>query len=1089
MDKPGPHHHIASATALEDGHAPRPFALSVDALANLIANRDTAWLATNGGVAAIAAALHTCPENGLSALEQQPAHIQARIAHYGENKFTYPPPKSFLRLTLEAFQDLTIIILCVAAIVSLAIGLAVSAKRREYAYLEGIAICIVVLIVVLVQAGIDHQKEAKFRHLNSVKDQFNVHVTRAANVSALPADQLLVGDVIRVTAGDKIPADALLLSGSSLKTNESAMTGEPIDVDKDVHTDAFLLSGTTVSEGVATVLIVAVGHHSQWGVILKGLVVEPEDTPLQHRLDQLSWTIGKFGIVFAVLTFTVSIFRWIARSKRSGEWDASLVLDFFIDAVTIVVVAIPEGLPLAITLGLAFAMRKMMRDNNLVRRLEACETMGSATQLNADKTGTLTQNRMTVVEAYWQGRHVRYDDFAVDDDTDAPDAFLGDGYRTAVTHGMCVNTQANLQVTDGVVHHLGNKTECALLQHANRWRHDYRRVRKENPAHRVYMFDSTKKSMTTTVELSESRVRAYTKGAPDILIHACTQELSEDGESFMPLTAARRGDIVACVDQMAARGLRTLLLAMRDIQHDAQDRTFWDGLSDDELAFVGVVGIKDPIRPETKEAVRQLQQAGVTVRMVTGDNALTAAFIAKEAGILDDDGVVMEGPQFRDLSDEELGQVALRIQVLARSTPHDKLVLVHKLKQLGEVVSVTGDGTNDGPALKEADVGFALGIAGTEVAKEACDIVILDDNIQSMTKAVLWGRNVYESIRKFLQFQLVVNVVAVTLNFISACAGVELPLGAVPLLWVNMIMDSMGALALATEAPRKELLERKPYGRRAPLINREMYRNIIGVSIYQLVVSLVLQFAGRGLFNITCDMASGQATDECEVKIMNSVIFNVFVFMQIGSELNSRRIGAKNIFDGLSRSGWFIGIIAATIGVQVGLMVGVGSTQVGRNIGIQSVDGKAWIAALVLGVGILPWGLLVRCIPLDWCYGPVDDDPTQMSALERALHLPKRKARGDLDGITGVRSCADNVGDDFGVGKRMSDDGEAVLRKGSKRDAVVVARQRGDVDSRNLILRLRVFVHAVAFVNVVSRGKIQSSFSEQRCDDIGKGNP
>lgn len=280
--------------------------------------------------------------------------------------------------------------------------------------------------------------------------------------------------------------------------------------------------------------------------------------------------------------------------------------------------------------------------------------------------------------------------------------------------------------------------------------------------------------------------------------------------------------------------------------------------------------------------------------------------------------------------------------------------------------------------MKEADVGFALGIAGTEVAKEACDIVILDDNIQSMTKAVLWGRNVYESIRKFLQFQLVVNVVAVSLNFISACAGRELPLGAVPLLWVNMIMDSMGALALATEPPREQLLERKPYGRRAPLINREMFRNIIGVSVYQLVVSLVLQFAGTRIF------FNGTYTPEemeANMKELNSIIFNVFVFMQIGSEINSRRIAEKNVFDRIGKSHWFVFIILVTVGIQVLLMTTVGRFKVGESIGITTISWEAWVASIVLGLLVLPWGYIVRLIPLDWCLGPLDEDPEQRSKL------------------------------------------------------------------------------------------------------------
>lgn len=369
----------------------------------------------------------------------------------------------------------------------------------------------------------------------------------------------------------------------------------------------------------------------------------------------------------------------------------------------------------------------------------------------------------------------------------------------------------------------------------------------------------------------------------------------------------------------------------------------------------------------------------------------------------------------------------------------------------------------DGPALKEADVGFALGIAGTEIAKEACDIVILDDNIQSMTKAVLWGRNVYESIRKFLQFQLVVNIVAVTLNFISACAKVPLPLGAVPLLWVNMIMDSMGALALATEPPRDTLLQRKPYGRRAPLINRAMFRNIIGVAVYQLIVCLVLQFRGREIFGL--EDCTGTCGEEVATKV-SSIIFNVFVFMQIGSEINSRRISARNVFADIQKSFLFMIIIAITILIQVALMFGVGGTTVGLAIGIDKINGAAWGASIVLGLLVLPWGFFVRFIPLDWCYGPLDEDPTEMSKLEKLLHLPKRKVQISSDDNN---SLVDFIATSS---KQSSGTVDTETTNGAGFDDFMVVAKPPKRAPSPAQFRLRIFVHAVAFVNAVSKGKM-----------------
>jgi len=1033
------------------------FGVDRAALVDLIEERNAPQLQEWGGVQGLASKLSTSTEHGVSGDELRGEGLNRRREAFGENKFKYPPPKSFLKLCWLAFKDTTILILTAAAIISLGISLGVEEFRSHFAYLEGLAIVIVVLIVILVQASIDYSKEKKFRQLNSVKDNYDVQTIRAGSVHAIQSTDVVVGDVVKISAGDKLAADAIVISASRLKTNEAAMTGEPIDIDKTPTGDAFLLSGTTISEGTGTALVVAVGESSQWGVILSGLIVEPEDTPLQERLNRLAINIGKIGMLMAALTFTVLLIRWIVQSARSGVWQGFEVLDFFIDAVTIVVVAVPEGLPLAITLGLAFAMRKMMADKNLVRRLEACETMGSATQLNADKTGTLTQNRMTVVEGYFGDTLFDYTGNKSDD------TMLSSQFKELAAANIAVNTQANLQTGEnGIVEHVGNKTECALLQHLQRWNYEYRTVRDANPSKRIWLFDSIKKRMSTSQEIAPNVMRLHCKGAPEIVVNICTKTLDARGE-VRELTEEGRSVILRQVEGMASRGLRTLLLCYRDVNHTDDDEDFWTEAPEEDMVFLGVVGIKDPVRPETAEAVRLLKKAGVIVRMVTGDNPLTAKFIAEEAGILDEGGLVMEGKKFRAMSEAERQEIALDLRVLARSTPNDKLILVHTHKRLGEVVSVTGDGTNDAPALKEADVGFALGLAGTEIAKEASDIIIMDDNISSMAKAVLWGRNVYDSIRKFLQFQLVVNVVAVTLNFISACAGRELPLGAVPLLWVNMIMDSMGALALATEPPRMELMDRKPFGRRAPLINRAMLRNIIGMSLYQLAVALTLQYAGERLFIGECPPGE-EAREDCELEI-SSLIFNTFVFMQVFNEINSRRIDEWNVFKGIHKSLYFCIIVIGTIVVQVLIMELVGGTTVGEAIRIGEINGAEWGASIILGFLSLPVGILLRLWPLEWCIGPMDDDPEAQSKLEKLLHLPKRKPVSLFEKKEEITESPESVPVDMEGGKLSSQ-----------------------------ILRLRVFVHAVAFINVVKRatdgdvaGHITYQPVQARVVDAGHG--
>ena len=966
------------------------FELTAAELEEAATERDKDAIAKAGGHLGIADKLKTDPKLGLCGTELSEENLTKRKEAFGVNEFEYPPPKSFLQLCRDALDDLTVQILCVAAIISLGIGAGLKKHREEYGYLEGIAIVLVVFVVVFLQAYIDYVKEQKFRQLNSIKDNYAVKVVRNGEVHAVTAGEVLVGDVVELSAGDKIPADGVFLEGSKLRADEAAMTGEPIGIAKSHDKDPFLLSGTTISEGSGRMAVVAVGSNSQWGVILKTLIVEPSSTPLQDRLDVLVVTVGNFGIGAAIATFVASMIRWIVNGSEGEGWDGVEILDYLINSVTIVVVAIPEGLPLAITLGLAFAMRKMMADQNLVRRLEACETMGSATQLNADKTGTLTQNRMTVTDAYLGG--TQYDS--------VPPKDISDEFAALLAESVCVNSDANLAHNEnGTIDHIGSKTECALLQMVE----DLRTAGKGNlPAstnfayvagrekHEVaqrYHFTSARKRMSTAVPMNGG-VRLHVKGASEMVVKLCTKMMQTDG-SVTDFSADDLAAAEKAITAMASTGLRTLCIAYVDL--DTAPGALGEEPPEANLTLLGVAGIKDPIRPETAEAVRLLRQAGVVVRMVTGDNKLTAEAIAREAGILEDgdDGLILEGPVFRKMSQSEKEAVAVKIRVLARSSPADKLTLCNLQKSLGEVVSVTGDGTNDAPALKDADVGFALGIAGTEIAKEACDIVILDDNIASMAKAVLWGRNVFQSIRKFLQFQLVVNVVAVSLNFISAAAGItELPLAAVPLLWVNMIMDSMGALALATEPPSPHLMERKPFGRSAPLVNREMWRNIVVMSVYQLIVCLVLLFAGQDLLGI--DETDGDA--HYRTLRVNSVIFNTFVFMQIFSEINSRKITEWNVFEGIQDSPIFCFIIFLTIGTQAAFIEGVGRTVVGPAIGFMNLTGGEWAVCIVIGFCALPVGFIARQLPLDIFPGMTDEEAAAAAMEEKKLAVAAANA-------------------------------------------------------------------------------------------------
>ena len=572
----------------------------------------------------------------------------------------------------------------------------------------------------------------------------------------------------------------------------------------------------------------------------------------------------------------------------------------------------PEGLPLAVTLALAFATTRMMKDNNLVRVLKACETMGNATTVCSDKTGTLTQNKMTVVActlgtcASFGGTEPPLDDTQ---DSDAADLeilgtipnlpvndFVGSmdhETKTLLIQSNAVNSTAFEGEQDGVNTYIGSKTEIALLTFTR----DHlgappvQEERSNADVVQVVPFDSANKYMATVIRLPDDSYRAYVKGASEILAEKCSRIVDSEAESLSSseMTPQVREKIMKTITSYAGQTLRAITLSYRDFeswpptgmesQEDPNTADFAKVHSD--MTLIAIFGIKDPLRPSVKDAIKDCQRAGVVVRMVTGDNLLTGRAIARECGIYHpaEGGIAMEGPEFRRKSEKELQNLVPKLQVLARSSPEDKRILVRTLKDLGETVAVTGDGTNDAPALKMADIGFSMGIAGTEVAKEASAIILMDDNFASIVKGMMWGRAVNDSVKRFLQFQLTVNVTAVVLTFVSAVASSkeESVLNAVQLLWVNLIMDTFAALALATDPPNRSVLDRKPDRKSAPLITLRMTKMVIGQAICQLAITFCLNFGGRRLL--------GYGTSDHEAMRLNTLVFNTFVWLQIFNEI------------------------------------------------------------------------------------------------------------------------------------------------------------------------------------------------------------
>ncbi|XP_041854174.1 plasma membrane calcium-transporting ATPase 1-like [Melanotaenia boesemani] len=1016
-----------------------------------------------GDVNGLCVRLRTSPVEGL---EGNSEDIDRRKQEFGQNIIPPKKPKTFLQLVWEALQDVTLIILEVAAIISLGLSFysPPDAERQncgnaaggveeegeaETGWIEGAAILLSVVCVVLVTAFNDWSKEKQFRGLQSrIEQEQKFTVVRGGQVIQIKVSEMVVGDIAQVKYGDLLPADGVLIQGNDLKIDESSLTGESDHVKKTLDKDPMLLSGTHVMEGSGKMVVTAVGVNSQTGIIFTllgaseegegdgedkkekkkeekknkekkdkkskkedkgkkgknkdGATVEmqplnededaekkkknlpkKEKSVLQGKLTKLAVQIGKAGLFMSTLTVIILITRFLIDTFwiQGLPWTAECVpvyiqfmVKFFIIGVTVLVVAVPEGLPLAVTISLAYSVKKMMKDNNLVRHLDACETMGNATAICSDKTGTLTMNRMTVVQAYIAGRHYKK--------VPEPDLIpakildlliLGIGVNCAYTTKIMPPERDG-----GLPRQVGNKTECALLGFSLDLNRDYQTIRNDIPEEKlfkVYTFNSVRKSMSTVLKNHDGSYRMFSKGASEILLKKCCKIMTASGEVKVFKSKDRDDLVKTVVEQMASEGLRTICLAYRDFPA-SEGEPDWDNETEilTGLTCIAVVGIEDPVRLEVPEAIRKCQRAGITVRMVTGDNINTARAIATKCGILHpgDDFLCIEGKEFNRLIHNEMGEIEQeridkiwpKLRVLARSSPTDKHTLVKGIidstvLEQRQVVAVTGDGTNDGPALKKADVGFAMGIAGTDVAKEASDIILTDDNFTSIVKAVMWGRNVYDSISKFLQFQLTVNVVAVTVAFTGACITQDSPLKAVQMLWVNLIMDTFASLALATEPPTESLLLRNPYGRKKPLISRTMMKNILGHAIYQLTVIFTLLFAGEKLFDIDCGRNAPLHAPPSE---HYTIVFNTFVLIQIFNELNARKIhGERNVFEGVFKNPIFCSIILGTFVVQL-LIVQFG----GKPFSCVRLTIEQWLWCVFLGLGSLLWGQLVSSIPTSW---------------------------------------------------------------------------------------------------------------------------
>ena len=829
---------------------------------------------------------HSKPDNALHGLSDK--QVQESREKYGWNLLTPPKRPSMWKLYLEKFNDPVIRILLVAAFFSLVISII------EGEYAETIGIFFAIFLATGIGFYFEYDANKKFDLLNAVGEETPVTVRRNGKIQEIPRKEVVVGDIVILNTGEEVPADGTLLEAISLQINESTLTGE-LMVNKTTDEASFddeatypsneVMRGTTVTDGHGIMRVNKVGDATEIGkVATQATEQSNEETPLNIQLSKLAKFIEKVGFTIAILTFIIftgkDLYQYLSVTDVTGwhEWMhmARIVLKYFMMAVTLIVVAVPEGLPMSVTLSLALNMRRMLKTNNLVRKMHACETMGAITVICTDKTGTLTQNLMQVHEA-------QVDETKMD----------------LVAEGISANSTAFLEEAEegkkpsGV----GNPTEVALLLWLNEQGKPYHKLREEAKVINQLTFSTERKYMATLVQSPiQGKKVLYIKGAPEIVLGKCEGISSE--------TSARLHENLLAFQNKA---MRTLGIAYKFIDEGASNDCA-ELVGEGGLTFLGIFAISDPIRLDVPEAVGKCQSAGIGVKIVTGDTPGTATEIARQIGLWkaeDTDRNRITGVEFAALTDEEALERVLDIKVMSRARPMDKQRLVQLLQQKGAVVAVTGDGTNDAPALNHAQVGLSMG-TGTSVAKEASDITLLDDSFHSIATAVMWGRSLYKNIQRFIVFQLTINVVALASVLLGAFLGTELPLTVTQMLWVNLIMDTFAAMALASIPPSADVMNEKPRKTSDFIITKPMRYNILGVAGCFLAILMTLIVYIKGL-------------PMTEVPTALTAFFTIFVMLQFWNLFNASVFGTNHsVFKDARHA---VGMVSVAIIILIGQII------------------------------------------------------------------------------------------------------------------------------------------------------------------------
>lgn len=863
---------------------------------------------------------------------------------HGVNVLTPPPKPSMWALFLEKFKDPLIIVLLVAGLLSVLISIYefVGLDQNATVFFEPAGIFMAIILATGLSFYFEKKAEDEFEILNQVNDDELVQVIRDGNPTQIAKRDVVVGDILILNTGEEIPADAKLIEATSLNVDESTLTGEPLaakttdpahfDPDATFPSNE-VMRGTRVMEGHGTAEVFAVGDSTENGKVYEAAHLdEGKKTPLTEQLERLgalvtrgSYLVGGAVVVGRILMYLLSTsgFEWIPF--------IAYFLHTIMLAVTLVVCSVPEGLPMAVTLSLAYSMRRMLKTNNLVRKMHACETMGATTVICTDKTGTLTQNQMRVAET---------DFYALEGQKLTEDA-----QSRLIETAIAVNSTAQLDFSDEKRPQvLGNPTEGALLLWLNDNGVDYRKIRSEAEVVAELPFTTERKYMATVIRTADGGRRLFVKGAPEIVLGKCA----------LVVGGVSRSRIEEQLLSFQEKAMRTLGFATCLLADDAVGIDDKDGVAAGDLEFMGVVAIADPVRADVPDAIRECIDAGIAIKIVTGDTPATAREIGRQVGLWHDgDGArnIITGPEFGALSDSELAERVGDLKIIARARPMDKKRLVEALQKQGQVVAVTGDGTNDAPALKTANVGLSMG-DGTSVAKEASDITIIDNSFASIGRAVMWGRSLFQNLQRFILFQLTVNVVACLVVLAGAFMGTESPLTVTQMLWVNLIMDTFASMALASLPPSRSVMDARPRDRRSFIITRPMWWFIsaTGLIFSAIILGMVYVFEHAdvtGLADLLHVSSLGSARGLSAYEL--SMIFTTFVMLQFWNLFNARAYATHRSAFHLDKCGEFISIAAAIFLGQI-FIVSVG----GDFFNVVPLKVEDW-TIIILGTSLVLW--------------------------------------------------------------------------------------------------------------------------------------